>query len=179
MRRLFWLVPVTAFFLNPSLACVGTDQPQFQYGAAEMQAAIAGNWTFTIAPNGATATAVTLQFDEASNVPGATAQAAGRSLIRAAHACGTRTLVKSAGACTDDTSMPLAVTFVSGETSLMNAVLSGVFRVSGTTFQGGLLEVMIGSYQIEASLLPDGTVVNSYFYVTGQGATGTVTVTRS
>jgi hypothetical protein len=179
MRSLFWLVPIAFFFLNPNLGCVGPDEPQFQYGASEMQAAIAGTWTFTIMPNGATATAVTVQIDEAETVPGATAQASGRSLIRVAHACGSRTLVKSAGACTDTSSMPLAITFVSGDPSLMNAQLSGDFIVSGTTFQSGDLEVFVDSYQISASVLRDGTVMNTSLYVTGQGATGTVTVTRS
>jgi hypothetical protein len=179
MRNLAWLIPVAVFFLNPSLGCVSPDEPQFHYGAAEMVVAIAGNWTFTITPNGGTATAMTVQFDEAETVPGATARASGRSLIRAAHACGSRTLVKSAGACVDISSMPLAITFVSGDPSLMNAPLSGDFIVTGTTFKGGSLELSVGSYQIEASLLPDGTVLNTSLYVTGQGVTGTVTVTHS
>ncbi len=179
MRNLLWLVPIAFFFLNPNVGCASPDEPQFRYGAAEMVAAIAGTWTFTITPNGGTATAVTVQLDEADNVPGATAQASGRSLIRAAQACGSRTLVKSAGACSDFTSMPLAITFVSGDPSLMSAPLSGGFIVDGTTFQAGNLEVIIGSYQISAVVLPDGTVTNTSLYVTGQGVTGTVTVTRS
>jgi hypothetical protein len=179
MRNLFWLIPSAVFFLNPNLGCASPDEPQFQYGTAEMVAAIAGNWTFTITPNGGTATAMTVQLDEADNVPGATAQAPGRSLIRAAHACGSRTLVKSAGACSDFTAMPLAITFVSGDPSLTNAPLSGDFIVTGTTFKGGSLDLQVGSYQIEAALLPDGTVTGTSLYVTGQGVTGTVTVTRS
>jgi hypothetical protein len=179
MRILFWLVPVAFFFLNPNLGCASPDEPQFHYGAAEMEAAIVGTWTFTITPNGAAAIAMTVQLDEADNVPGATAQASGRrSLIRAAHACGSRTLVKSAGACTDTSSMPLAITFVSGDPSLMNAPQVGSFIVSGTTFQSGLLELNVGSYQISTSVLPDGTVGSPSLFVTGQGATGTVTITR-
>jgi hypothetical protein len=71
---------IAVFFHDPNLGCASPDEPQFQYGATEMVAAIAGNWTFTITPNGGTATAMTIQFDEADNVPGATAQASGRSL---------------------------------------------------------------------------------------------------
>jgi hypothetical protein len=179
MRNLLWLVPITFFFLNPTLGCVGPDEPQYQYGAAEMRAAIAGTWTFTITPSGGTAIAMSVQLDEADNAPGATAQATGRSLIRAAHACGSRTLVKSAGACDDVSNMPLAITFVSGEPSLMSAPLSGNFMVFGTTFKGGSLQVTAGSYQIQAGLLPDGTVMNASVFVTGQGWTGTVSVTRS
>jgi hypothetical protein len=180
MRNLLWLIPIAFFFLNPNLGCVGPDEPQYQYGAAEMEAAIAGTWTFTITPSGGTAIAMTVQLDEADNVPGATAQATtGRSLIRAAHACGERTLVKSAGACIDDSNMPLAITFVSGDPSLMSAPLSGDFIVIGTTFQGGSLYVTVGSYQISAGVLPDGTVTGASLFVTGQGNTGTVTATRS
>ncbi|HXU62479.1 MAG TPA: hypothetical protein VN962_12300 [Polyangia bacterium] len=179
MRSLLWLVPVAFFFLNPSLGCVGPEETQFQYGATEMQAAIAGTWTFNITPNGGTAVAVTVQLDEADNVPVASAQVSRPSLIRAAHACGSRTLVKSAAACTDVSSMPLAITFISGDPSLTNVPLSGVFRVTGTTFQAGSLEVDVGPYQLSAVVLPDGTVSKSYVYVTGQGATATVTITRS
>ena len=179
MRNLLWLVPVAFFFLNPSLGCVGPAEPQFQYGAAEMQAAIAGTWTFSITPNGGTAAAVTVQLDEADNVPMATAQPSRRSLIRRAHARGNRTLVKSAAACTDVSSMPLAIDFVSADPTLTNVPLSGVFRVSGTTFQAGSLEVDVGPYQVSAVVLPDGTVSNTSVYVTGQGATATVTITRS
>jgi hypothetical protein len=176
MRNLFWLVPIAFFFVNPGFGC-GTDAPQFQYGAAEMQAAIAGTWTFNITPPGGAATEVTVQIDEADTAPGATAQASERSLIRAAHACGSRTLVKSAGACTDSSSMPLAVTFVSGDPSLMSAPLSGAFIVQGTIFQSGMLELTVGPYSIMASVSSDGTVTNPF--VTGQAGTGTVVVTRS
>jgi hypothetical protein len=179
MRSLFWVVPIAFFFLNPTLGCVGPDEPQFQYGAAEMQAAIAGTWTFTITPNGGAAIAVTVQIDAAESVPDAAVQATGRSFIRAAHACSSRTLVKSAGACSDMSSMLLAITFVSGDPTLMDSTLSGNFIVSGTTFRSGGLEVTIGSYQISAAVLPDGTVTNTHLYVTGQGVTGTVTATRS
>jgi len=123
--------------------------------------------------------AVTVQLDEADKVPVAAAQAAGRSLIRAAHACGSRTLVKSAGACIDSTSMPLAVTFISGDPSLTDTPSSGRLTVFGTAFQSGDLELTIGPYQISAGVGPDGTVGSTYLYVAGQGATGTVTATHS
>jgi hypothetical protein len=176
MRKLAWFLPIVFFFINPGFGC-GTDQPQWQYGAAQMQAAIAGTWTFAITPAGGTPTEVTVQIDEADTAPGATAQAPRRSLIRAAYACGSRTLVKSAGACTDASSMPLAITFVSGDPSLMSAQLSGTYIVSGTTFQSGMLELALGPYSISATVGSDGTV--TYPFVTAQGASGTVVVTRS
>jgi hypothetical protein len=176
MRRLIWLLPIFFFFINPNFGC-GTDEPQWQYGAAEMQAAIAGTWTFAITPAGGTATEVTVQIDEADTAPGATARAPRRSLLRAAHACGGRTLVKGAVACTDTSSMPLAITFVSGDPSLMSVQLSGVYRVTGTTFQVGRLELTIGPYSIAANVSSDGTVTSPSVF--GQGGSGTVVVTRS
>jgi hypothetical protein len=98
-------------------------------------------------------------------------------LLRAAHACGSRTLVKSAGACTDISSMPLAITFVSGDPSLMSAQLSGTFMVPSTTFQSGMLELTLGPYSISATVGPDGTV--TYPFVNAQGASGTLVITRS
>jgi hypothetical protein len=175
MRNLLWILPVAFFFLNPNLAC-GTDEPQFQYGAAEMQAAIAGTWSFTITPTGGAATEVTVQIDEADTAPGATAQASRRHLIRAAHACGSRTLVKSASACIDISSMPLAITFVSGDPALMSAQLAGVFTVAGTIFESGMVDLTIGAYHIAAQVDADGTVVNPS--LTALGTTGTLTVTR-
>jgi hypothetical protein len=117
MRKLMWLVPIAAFFLNPNLAC--SDEPQFQYGATEMRAAVEGDWSLTITPAGGTAMPVTVHVEQAATAPGPTAARRPlRGLVRAADACGTRTLVKGAGACTDATQMPLAVTYASGDATL-------------------------------------------------------------
>ena len=43
---------------------------------------------------------------------------------------------------------------------------------AGRRSRPGLLDLTIGSYQISASVLPDGTVMTTYLYVTGQGAPG-------
>ena len=53
MRKLIWIVPLAFFFLNPAIAC-GPAEPQFQYGAVEMRAAVEGDWSFTITPDGGT-----------------------------------------------------------------------------------------------------------------------------
>src|SRR4051812_43474542 len=147
MRNLLWLVPVAAFFLNPSLAC--SDEPQFQYGAAEMRAAVEGDWSLTITPAGGTAMQVTVHVEQAQTPPGATAaHVPGRALVRAAHACGTRTLVKGAGACTDQSEMPVNVTYVDGDASFATATLSGQFLVRSLAFTTGELYLKLGDYQI-------------------------------
>jgi hypothetical protein len=179
MRKLIWIVPLAFFFLNPAIAC-GPAEPQFQYGAAEMRAAVEGDWSFTITPDGGTATQVTLHVDEATTAADAgVARAPGRGLLRAAYACGTRTLVKSAGACIDVTQMPLSLTFVSGDATLGGGHLSGMLTVQGLIFTAvaaGALSLTIGPYDIESMIGPDGTLGDPH--LGPGGTTGTLVVSR-
>jgi hypothetical protein len=179
MSKLIWIVPLAFFFLNPAVAC-GPAEPQFQYGAADMRDAVEGDWSFTITPDGATATQVTLHVDQAATAAEAgVARAPGRGLLRAAYACGTRTLVKSAGACADRTQMPLALTFVSGDATLDGGHLSGMLTVDGlifTTVADGALSFTIGPYDIESMLGPDGSLGAPHLGPGGN--TGTLVVSR-
>ena len=154
MRKLLWVVPVAAFFLNPGLAC--TDEPEFQYGAAEMRAAVEGDWSFTITPDGGDATQVTVHIEQAATAPATGGAGSRRALVRAAHACGTRTLVKGAGACSDSSQMPLAVSYVSGDATFTSATLSGMFTVHGLAFGWGDLDLRIGPYQVLSRVSADG-----------------------
>ncbi len=175
MRNLWWLVPLAVFFLNPSFAC--SDEPQFQYGAAEMLAVVAGDWSLTITPDGVTTTQVTVHVDQAGTANDAgIARATGRGLVRAAYACGTRTLVKSAGACIDATQMPLVVTYVSGDTAFSTVAMSGSFLVPSLLFTGGDLTLTIGPYEILTQVNADGSLVNPYLWPSG--TPGTVAVSR-
>src|SRR5450432_1682451 len=82
MRRLAWLVPVACFLLDPSFAC-GPPAPQYEYGAAEMRAAVEGNWSFTIMPEGASAPIqVTVKVAQATALPGQQAHAPVFGLVR-------------------------------------------------------------------------------------------------
>jgi hypothetical protein len=166
MRRLLWLAPIAMFFLNPNVACV--DEPEFQYGAEEMRAAVEGDWSFTITPTGGTATELTVHIEQGT-AP-ATAQSSGSAFVRAAHACGDRTLVKSAAACIDLTKMPLAVTYVSGDAAFASARLAGNFTVYGLTFGVGDLALDLGSYIFRAGVSADGTVTVPEIF-TPDGAT--------
>ncbi len=177
MRRLIWLIPLAAFFLNPSFAC--TDEPQFQYGAEEMRAAVEGDWSFTITPDGGTATQITVHLAQSATAPAATAsRAPSPGVLRAAYACGTRTLVKAAGACIDTSQMPLDVTYVSGA-SFTSGTLSGEFTVWGLTFGVGDLNLVLGPYRVTARVNADGSLGAANLVPTGPGSvTGTVTVSR-
>jgi hypothetical protein len=159
MRGLVWLVAVPFFFLNPGLAC-GPADPEFQYGAPEMRAAVEGDWSFTITPEGGAAAQVTLHVAQGEAAPAAAARSTRPGLVRAAHACGTRTLVKSAGACGDSSSMPLAVSFVSGDATLGAGPLSGDFQVPGTVFTEGFFYLTMGPYHISALVKPDRSLLD-------------------
>jgi hypothetical protein len=185
MRRILWTIPLAFFFLNPSFACgPADDAPQFHYGAVEMRAAVEGVWSFAIMPEGAAGPIkVMVKVQQAASAPGAEAHASatGRSLIRPAHACGSRTLVRSAGACVDISTMPLTVTFVDGDASFASAPMSGAFEVMGTEFDAPSteLQLMIGGYDIEAQLGPDGVPVDPHVGPNGSSR-GTLTIaTRS
>jgi hypothetical protein len=161
VRRLLWAVSAAIFFLNPGFAC-GPAEPQYQYGAAEMRAAVEGNWSFTIMPDGASSPIqVTVKVEQAATTPGPQVNAPGRRFIRAAYACGSRTLVKSAAACIDSSVMPLVVTFVSGDASFANAQLSGTFTIDGIQFVTAIsdLELVLGGYHISSQLSPEGSLV--------------------
>jgi hypothetical protein len=179
MPKLIWIVPLAFFFLNPAVAC-GPAEPEFQYGAAEMRAAVEGDWSFTFTPNGGTATQVTLHIEQAATAGDAgVARAPKRGLLRAAYACGTRTLVKSAGACIDVTQMPLALTFVSGDATLGGSHLFGMLTVNSliyTSVAAGVLSLTIGPYDIESMLGPDGTLGDPH--LGPGGTTGTLVVSR-
>jgi hypothetical protein len=175
MRRLLWTIPVALFFLNPSFAC-GPTEPEFRYGATEMRAAVEGNWSFTIMPDGASGPVqVTVMVGQATAAPGQQAQAPARGLVRAAYACGSRTLVKSASACIDVSTMPLAVTYVLGDASFASVPMSGTFEVMGTEFQTAastMLELVLGEYHVHAQVGPTGNVVNPYLGPGTSGAAG-------
>jgi hypothetical protein len=180
MRRFLWVFPVAFFFLNPSFAC-GPAEPDYRFGADEMRAAVEGNWSFTIMPANASAPLrVTVKLEQSATAPEAPTSAAGLGLIRAAYACGSRTLVKSAGACTDGSVMPLTVSFVAGDPSFSSAQMSGRFEVNGTVFTpfNSDLELTVGDYQIHMQVSPDGSFLNAFVSTVGSEATLTI-ITRA
>jgi hypothetical protein len=181
MRRLACVLALAFFFLNPAFAC-GPAEPEYHFGAAEMSFAVEGNWTFAIAPQGGAALpTVTVHLEQASSADGgATAsRSTRRSLIRAAHACGGRTLVKSAAACIDITRMPLVVSVVSGDATFSQTPPTGDFSVYGYDFSQGILGLKVGSYELQIDVFADRTFGNGHVMMpTGEQASLTL-VTRS
>lgn len=181
MRRLAWILSVAFFFLNPAFAC-GPAEPEYHFGAPEMSFAVEGNWTFAIASQGGGPLQnVTVHVEQASSAQGTATAALSprRSLIRAAHACGGRTLVKSAAACIDITRMPLVVTVVSGDAAFSESAPAGDFNVYGYEFSQGTLGLKVGPYQLEIQVFADRTFGDAHAMMsTGEQASVTL-VTRS
>jgi hypothetical protein len=96
-------------------------------------------------------------------------------LIRSAHACGGRTLLKSASACIDSTHMPLDVAFVGGDASFATAAMSGSFTVLSTTFTDAAvtsISFQLGGYTVAGQITPAGMIVHPMLAI--PGPTGTV-----
>ncbi|HXJ23396.1 MAG TPA: hypothetical protein VMT03_24495 [Polyangia bacterium] len=157
-RRFLWVVPIALFFLNPGFAC--SSETEYQFGAAEMRAAVEGEWTFAITPASGTPVRVQVRVSQAGPAAATTASARSIDLVRPAHACGSRTLLAGASACADATDMPLDVSFVDGDALFSGAGLSGKFTVYGLAFTQGSLELTLGPYQFLAVVNADGSLLN-------------------
>ena len=72
--------------------------------------------------------------------------------------------------------MPLAVSYVSGDTAFTSATLSGMFTVWGLAFGFGDLDLRIGPYQVLSRVSADGTLADTH--LGPLGAAGTLIVTR-
>lgn len=178
LRPLLTLAALAAFFVNPFFACV-VGEGDFEYGAEEMRAAVEGTWEVTLAfSDGRQQTlTVTLAQGDAPTAPTTAVAPARPSLIRPAAACENRTLVKSAEACSSTSTMPLAVTFVSGDESFRSVAMSGQLWVPSTIFRSGHLQLRFGELQVMGTVTPAGEA--SGFGISNPGPIGTATVVRT
>jgi hypothetical protein len=157
--RLAPLFGLAAFLLNPSFAC-SSSEADYQYGEAELRAAVEGDWSLRVERSAGAPLELTLRLAQSSGTSASALppRVPGRSLLRSAHACGTRTLVASAHACVDSTEMPLSVDFVAGDSSFASAALSGNFRVDSLIFDVGILHLALGELRVTAHVDVDGNV---------------------
>ena len=160
MRKLMTGLGTLVFLLNPDFAC-DDGGPQFQYGEAEMRAAVEGNWLVSFAASDGTQTQVTLRIEEGT---GSQTSLRTGSLVRSSYACGSRTFVRSAAACVDVSEMPLTVAVVAGDSTYASATWSGNFDVPSTVFApgSGMLNLRLGALYLLAMVSPDGSVTNVY-----------------
>lgn len=163
MHRLAIAAAALGFFLNPGFGCTSGPEDDYQYGEAEMKAAVEGTWVVTLEGSaGAPNEEITLQVlgpVHAQPYKTQTVQEGRRGIIRSAAACGTRTFLSSAHACVDSSRMPLTVAMVSGPESYRDAALSGDLSVFSLVFTRGSFGVTLGDLQVWGDITPDGTVL--------------------
>jgi hypothetical protein len=147
--------------------------PDFEFDAAQLRAAVEGTWTLTTTPPDGAPQTWTFKLAQKHGERGEARQrdASSRSLVRSAAACGKRSLVKPAGACLDETEMPLDVTLITDGGS--QRVGRGKFLVDGTQFTVGNLLLSIREISVYASVTPLGEVKSA----SSQSAAGPVPAT--
>lgn len=140
-----------------SLGC-SSDDDEFQYGEAEMHAAVVGAWTGELTRDGQPPSSHELLIERAG--PGSQPT------------CGSRTF--SQPQCSSSSSMSLAATLTSDDGLFAEHPLTGYFGVYGLTFRGGELFLSGTGTELRAVLLEgafeQGTMTGTH--------TGSFTMTR-
>jgi hypothetical protein len=130
----------------------------FQFGEAEMRAAVEGTWIVELMPKARPARSITLTIEQS----GASAHSSReRRWVRAASACGHRSFIRNAEACLDSSDMELKLIAVGGDAS---SKLSGKLSVSGTRFDRGRLELQIDDSHVSATISSTGEVLDISMY---------------
>lgn len=145
---------LAALVLNPLFACSELE-PGYAFGEVEMRAAVEGTWRISVPAHGADAPALeyTLVIAQGTKV----ARLQQRGLVAPAAACGSRSFVRTASACIDDTTMPLDVQIVRGPGPAGSTGPSrGEFVVYGRSFQSGELRLTIDAMNVSARISPKG-----------------------
>lgn len=138
MRRLALLLAM----VTASISCSSSEEPEWQFGAADAQAALTGTWTGTYAAAGGATGSLTLVLALAS--PPATTK------------CGSRTL--STGltpACIDMTSIALTGALTTSDGTYAAVPMTGTMTVMATTLTYGDLALHAGDgRQLQATWRP-------------------------
>jgi hypothetical protein len=129
---------LVAFAMNPALACSsGEDLPDWQYGQAEMAQAVEGTWRVDYRGANGPASAT---FRVQSRPPQTTLQSVpGRSLQ-----CGNREFFSTAAACIEMSTLYLSGEVLNTDVVLQDQQVSGSYRVMGTVYRGGELQLTVG-----------------------------------
>jgi hypothetical protein len=146
-------IALAVFVLNPSFGC----GEEFDFGADEMRRAVEGTWELSFPGDTAPRAVLTLSHQAP--------QAVGPrwSPVPAAHACGNRSFMASAGACIATTGMSFHAQTLKVEEPF-GPVSGAEFYVTGMSFRQGTLTVWFrNAVQFVVDLLPDGTVVRTYY----------------
>ncbi|HUQ07576.1 MAG TPA: hypothetical protein VM261_34015 [Kofleriaceae bacterium] len=157
MKKLFVaLLGVAALVLNPVGACsMFSDRAGvFEFGDAEVRAAVEGTWTITVPASGPGTAPIEYTIAIAQGTDPVAQRSAPRSLVATAAACSDRTLVRSASACGDSTTVPLDLQLVNAPPEPSGR---GKLVIWGTSFGQGELRAFVGVHQVSASIDSSGT----------------------
>lgn len=154
------------FVVDPAGCGPATDD--FSFGETEMVASIQGTWRIDVAAtDGGGPSSLTIEMRQAEGTGTAVDAPPVRHRpwlrsggVRRAYACGSRTFVKSAGACTDSSSISVRATVRTGNDLLpTDTIFTGDYVVQGTKF--GMGELRLSSHpvlSIFAVIEPTGNV---------------------
>jgi hypothetical protein len=140
---LAWVIGLTAFVVNPAMGCGANDTDDFEYGEAEMVAAVQGRWQLTFSrPEGTSSMTFTLEPGADPNPPadGGLASPPGRT-----PQCTTRTFTRPAAACSPTSRLRLTARIVEAEPPLETSEGQGWFTAFGETYRGGAADVTFGA----------------------------------
>jgi hypothetical protein len=152
-KALVLVLGLAALILNPIAAC-SLFEPSFNFGAAEMRAAVEGTWTIT-APATADHPAMEYTVRIAQGDAAARPDLASLGLVAPAAACGSRSFVRPAAACIDATRMPLDIQIVKGPSTQPS---SGKMVVLGTSFKSAGLDLVVDGVALRGQVSPKGVV---------------------
>jgi len=143
------VIGVAALVLNPWFGELADD---FEYDAPELRAAVEGTWQLSFVGQDGLSRKVTFTLAQAA----AAAQThAARTFVRPAAACGQRSLVRTAGACSDFTEMPLEIVLLADAGPQRQPEAAHYF-VYGTKFTTGELIADLGGLGLHTQIGSDG-----------------------
>lgn len=137
MARTAWTMAIGlgAFLVNPGWACQSgggsDDEADFDFGEAEMRAAIEGSYKGSLSDG----RAVTLNVSEAQ----ASSSAEGPSTSTDSSGCITRGFIKPAGACVESSELQLFGRLTVADSRAVQILMKGSFAVVGLTLTNGEL----------------------------------------
>lgn len=148
-------IGLAVLVLTPYFLYSGDDPDvEFQFGEAEMRAAVEGTWIVKLTPKQGPARSILFTVEQWGPTAHSSRE---RGWIRSAAACGRRSFIKRAEACVDISNMELKLVAIGDARS---STLSGRFHVFGKRFDRGGLHLDIDGSRIEATIAARGEVLD-------------------
>lgn len=160
MKNFKWMaiapIALVCFTMNPAMltGCSGaSSNKSFGFGEAQMQQLVLGTWQGEAVSKDGKIGQVSLEVKQA------TKKMALWSWVQSAHACGTRTFIRSASACIDTTEMPVTATMTITQkgadgqvsTTVNNLGLSGRLMVAGRQMNNAMFSLKGGDVTLNMS----------------------------